>query len=126
MPTEVLRIAARKFPGLFLLTYNACIGQRQFPTSWKRAYLVLLYKGQSKPLDQPSSYRPISLLDGAGKLLVRLGGHNEQVRELSDAQYGFRRSRTTANAIVEVLKAREAGTGSVQNRDMCVMVTLDV
>jgi hypothetical protein len=132
VPNEMLRFAAIRFLELFLETYNACIHYGNFPDRWKRATLVLLHKGQSKPTDQPSSYRPISLLDGAGKLLerlllARLGSHIEQVRGLSDAQYGFRRSRSTTDAIAEVLCiAREAGAHAVKDRDMCAMVTLDV
>jgi len=98
----------------------------------KRASLVLLYKGQSKPPDLPSSYRPISLLDGAGKLLerlllARLESHIERADGLSTQQFGFRRTRSTTDAMAEVLRtARAAGSGVVQNRDLCAVVTIDV
>ncbi|KAL4082654.1 hypothetical protein QTP88_029715 [Uroleucon formosanum] len=132
VPNEVIRLAAKKFPELFLAAYYACIRTGCFPTRWKRASLVLLHKGQSKPPDQPSSYRPISLLDGAGKLLerlllARLEDHIEHAGGLSDSQYGFRKSRSTTDAIAEVLRlARDAGSGAVQNRDLCAVVTIDV
>lgn len=90
---------------------------------------MLLYKGQGKARDQPSSYRPISLLDGAGKvferlLLNRLESHILNVGALSDSQYGFRRSRSTMGAIEEVLRLAQAtnlswssaGQGSVRGR----------
>lgn len=132
VPNEIIKMAAIRFPGLFLAVFNACIRSGCFPARWKRASLVLLHKGQSKPPDQPSSYRPISLLDGAGKLLerllmARLAVHINQVHGLSDAQYGFRRGRSTTDAISEVLRmAQAAGSGAVQNRDLCAVVMLDV
>jgi len=73
---------------------------------------VLLYKGQDHPRDAPSSYRPISLLDGAGKLLEslllnRLNAHITSLGALSDLQFGFKRSRATTDTIEEVLKVAE-------------------
>lgn len=72
VPNEVIRLAARRSPDTFLIAFNACLVQRVFPIKWKRAKLILLHKGAGKPPDQPSSYRPIILLDGAGKLLERM------------------------------------------------------
>jgi len=132
VPNEIIRLAYGKYPDKFSICYNACLANGVFPASWKRAKLVLLYKGQGKPRDRPSSYRPISLLDGAGKvferiLLNRLETHAARVGALSDSQHGFRRSRSTTGAIEEVIgTAQKAGRGPVQNRDLCVLVTLDV
>jgi len=88
--------------------------------------LVLLYKGKGKPKNAPSSYRPISLLDGSGKvlerlLLDRLIPHVDSVGALSDLQFGFRRSRSTVDAIHQVLEvAKAAWSGVVQNRHLCL------
>lgn len=93
---------------------------------------MLLYKGQGKPRDLPSSYIPISLLDGVGKvfervLLNRLETHIIRAGALNANQHGFRRSKSTIDAIEEVLSiAESAKRGPVQNRDLCVLVTLDV
>lgn len=92
--------------------------------------LVLLYKGQGKQTDAPFSYRPINLLDGAGKLLERLllrrlGKVAENA--LSNWQFGFKRGKSTMDAIVEVIKmARAANSGPVQSMDLCTVVTLDI
>jgi len=60
-------------------------------------------------------------------LLNRLEAHIETVGALSSRQFGIRRYRSTTDAIAEVLKAaHEAGGGAVQNRQLCVVVTLDV
>jgi len=132
IPNEVIKIAFRKFPAVFTECYNACLTEGTFPTPWKCARLVLLHKGKGKPRNEPSSYRPISLLDGSGKvlerlLLERLISHIDSVGALSSLQFGFRRSRSTMDAIHQVLcAARAAGRGAVQNRDLCILVTIDV
>lgn len=60
-------------------------------------------------------------------LLDRLNEHIEAVGALSDRQFGFRRSRSTTHAIEEVLQAaKEAGGGTVQDRNLCILITLDV
>jgi len=103
-----------------------------FPDNWKRAKLVLNHKGPEKPLNMPTSYRTISLLDGAGKilerlLLKRLKIYIKTARAVSDYQFGFRRSRSTIEAIDAVLQiARSAGIGAVQHRRLCTVISLDV
>lgn len=51
--------------------FNACLKEGRFPAEWKVARLVLLKKG-NKPEGLPSSYRPICLLDEAGKFFERI------------------------------------------------------
>lgn len=132
VPNEMIRLAANRFPDLFLSVFNACLTEGSFPNRWKMARLVLLHKGQDKPIDVPSSYRPISLLDGVGKLLerlilTRLETLIDQSGAVSKKQYGFRRGRSTIDAISEVIKtAQDAGRGAVQHRDLCAVITLDV
>jgi hypothetical protein len=72
IPNEAIKLAVKRSPEVFLETFNACLIDGQFPCRWKSAKLILLHKGVEKPPDQPSSYRPISLLDGSGKLLERI------------------------------------------------------
>lgn len=130
VPNEIIKLAAHRFPNVFLAAYNACANTGHFPAIWKRARLVLIHKGQGKPYESPSSYRPISLLDGAGKLFERMLLHRlEKYSEgsLSPRQYGFRRGKSTTDAIKEVMKvAISANSGPVQNRDICAVVTIDV
>ena len=75
--------------------YTSCLREGIFPRSWKRARLVLLRK-EGKPAKSPSAYRPICLLDDAGKLLehiiaARIVRHlSRDGPNLSRGQYGFR------------------------------------
>ena len=105
-----------------------------FPSRWKKQKLVLLPKG-NKPPDDPSSSRLICLLDTAGKVLERiivnrLEEFYEGTRGLSQNQYGFRKARSTVDAIgVVVDTARKAIAGRRWKRGAkryCAIVTLDV
>lgn len=92
--------------------------------------MLFLYKGHSKHIQEPSSFRPITLLDSAGKLMERLvlNRMTESTDlQLAPNQYEFRRSRNTLEAMEEVLRyAAHVARGMVQDRDLCVLVTLNV
>ncbi|CAB0033685.1 unnamed protein product, partial [Trichogramma brassicae] len=101
---------------------------------WKRQRLVPLPK-PGKPPDEPSSYRPLCMLDTAGKILERiicdrLEAFTERPGGLSERQYCFRKGRSTIDAIQDVIStAREAITGKRWYRGTkkyCAVVTLDV
>ncbi|CAB0027840.1 unnamed protein product [Trichogramma brassicae] len=99
-----------------------------FPSGWKRQRLVLLPK-PGKPPDEPSSYRPRCMLDTAGQdsrenhMRPAGGFHRETPEGLSERQYGFRKGRSTIDAIEDVISvAREAIAGksmSAQRQPVC-------
>ncbi|CAI6370066.1 unnamed protein product [Macrosiphum euphorbiae] len=72
IPNEVLAKTALLRPLSLLGVFNKCLAHTTFPERWKESRLVLLHKGPGKPPLEPSSYRPLSMLDSAGKLLKRL------------------------------------------------------
>ncbi|CAB0028342.1 unnamed protein product [Trichogramma brassicae] len=121
-------------PDIFLRVYTMCLETGVFPSGWKRQRLVLLPK-PGKPPDEPSSYRPLCMLDTAGKILERiicdrLEAFTERPGGLSERQYGFRKGRSTIDAIEDVVStAREAIAGKRWYRGTkkyCAVVTLDV
>jgi len=132
VPNEVVSILAKGNPEMLLKLYNTCLVSGIFPDRWKRARLVLLHKGKDRPASEPSSYRPLSLLDGVGKLferciLSRINDHLELADGVSHSQFGFRRGRSTVDAIRSVVReAERAEGGPTQDRDLCVLVALDV
>lgn len=127
IPAEVIKAVAKQNPNYVMSVYNELAKNSIFPAKWKVAKLVLLRKG-NKPLENPSSFRPICLLDVEGKLyehllLERLNKEIERTGGLSENQYGFRKGRQTIDAIGKVLNiARQAAV----KRDLCVAITLDV
>jgi len=68
---EAIKLISRNQPTVLTTAYNKCLRDGHFPSSWKKARLVLLRKGD-KPLQEPLSYRPLCLLDSTGKLLEKI------------------------------------------------------
>ena len=132
VPNVALKAAIRAMPELFLDVYNACLQEGVFPRKWKQQRLVLLPKGK-KPPDEPSSYRPLCMLDAAGKILERIIYRRiEAVVDpvLANNQYGFRKGRSTLDAIdLVVSTAKEAISGTRYKggkKKYCLVATLDI
>lgn len=134
IPNVVLKEVVRCCPDQLLKLMNCCLQRGSFPTIWKRQKLVLLPK-EGKPLEDPSSYRPLCMIDTCGKLLEgiicrRLEECIDSAKGLSETQYGFRKNRSTIGAIKAVIDtAKEAIEGKIWkngSKEYCVVVTLDV
>lgn len=131
LPSEVWRLVLGCQPNLMLELYNLCLSSGVFPKRWKKARLVLISKGKGDP-DLSSYYRPISMLDSAGKILEkmlrrRLQAAVEAAGGLSSHQHGFRAGRSTIDAIAEVVEAvRRAEDHNHFSRRVVLLVTLDV
>ena len=82
--------------------FSTCLKEKAIPKLWRKAKVVAILK-PNKPPDSPSSYRPISLLCIAFKLLERLilNRIEPYVEDsLPNEQAGFRRGRTTVDQVV--------------------------
>lgn len=133
VPNAVVKLACAINPEAMLTVFNRCLELGEFPRLWKKAKLVLIHKGADKPPDEPSSYRPISLLSTVGKvyerlLLGRVNIHLMNVEGgLSDSQFGFRAGRSTVDALRAVLSVPdEVARVPARNRGICAVVSLDV
>lgn len=112
----------------FRTLLDACLTSGQFPTKWKTGRLVLLKK-EGRPETSPSAYRPIVLLDEAGKLFervlaTRIIRHLCTVGpDLAPCQFGFRANRSTIDAIqgVKALSEQVTSRGGV-----VLAVSLDI
>lgn len=131
--SEVLKAIAIHKPEALIQPYNNCLTSGIFPSEWKEARLVLLHKGGDKDPKVPSSYRPISLINSAGKLmerliLTRLDEHLDSTIDGRNInQFGFKRGRSTLDAMERVREtAGWANQGPTQHRDLCVLVLIDV
>lgn len=134
IPNLVLKEAVKCCPEQFVSVMNACFSQGRFPPMWKRQRLVLLPKA-GRPMDDPSSYRPLCMIDTSGKLLEslicrRLECFIEASNGLSENQFGFRKARSTVDAINVVVEtavtAIEGRRWKNGTKEYCVVVTLDV
>lgn len=130
-PSEVLKIIAAERPHVLLNMYNACLTEGVFPEIWKRQRLVLISKGKGNP-DTPSAYRPLCMLDTAGKLLERmlkprLAAAINNAGGLSERQHGFRPGRSTIGALEDVVKSVEiAREKNNFSRPVVLLATIDV
>ena len=125
-----LKTAIKAAPDMFLDIYNTCLAESTFPEQWKRQSLVLLSKN-NKPPDDPSSYRPLCMLDTPGKILERFIFNRIEAAVgyyLAGNQYGFRKGRSTLDAINQVVgKGKEAISGVRRERGSkkyCLLVAL--
>lgn len=134
IPNVALKLAINGRKDIFMETFQKCLKERVFPDRWKIQRLVLIPKGNKSP-EEPSSYRPICLLDTMGKILERIIYNRllpivEEKGALSEQQFGFRRSRSTTDAVKTVVDiALNAISGERWKggaKEYCAVVTLDV
>lgn len=114
--------------GFMRQLFSSCLRQGCFPPAWEQANLVLIPKG-GRPEVTPSAYRPICLLDEAGKMLERviadcLAQHlRMEGPDLHEEQYGFREGRSTTDAILRVGSFVES---EIEEGRVVVAVSLDI
>ncbi|XP_055585168.1 eukaryotic translation initiation factor 3 subunit D-like [Uranotaenia lowii] len=131
IPNIAVKAAIMEFPEMFRSSLQICIEERMFPDIWKRQKLVLLPK-PGKPLENPSAYRPICLLDTVGKILEkvifnRIYRYTEGEGGLFNNQFGFRKGRCTVDAIRTAIEtADKARLKKRRGNRFCAVVTLDV
>lgn len=131
IPNVALKAAILAFPDLFRVALQKCMDEGRFPDRWKIQKLVLLPKPGKVP-GEPGSFRPICLLDTLGKLLERiilnrLMLYTEGEHGLAPRQFGFRKGRSTVDAIrIVVEKAEEARKKKRRGDRYCAVITVDV
>lgn len=107
--------------------FSNCLTQGTFPNKWKEAKLILLRK-VGRPVDSISAYRPICLINEAGKIFEkvianRITLHMDQVGpQLADNQYGFRANRSTIDAILKV----RATINEICKKGNIALLSLDI
>ena len=104
--SRILRDSFQELIDKLVYLFNFSIKTTIFPDQWKKALVIPIPKsGDPHKID---NYRPISLLPLPGKILekivhTQLSSHLEQNELLSNSQFGFRKQRSTAHAISQLL-----------------------
>ena len=114
--------------GINFLTgiYNVTINTAIIPTIWKTGKIIPLLKPK-KQIDEGKSYRPISLLSPAAKILEKLIlPELSEAINLKDHQHGFRKHRSTVTALQEVNHHIASGLNKFKPCDRTVLVALDL
>ncbi|KMQ85315.1 reverse transcriptase [Lasius niger] len=114
--------------------FNMCLKKGEFPLNWKRANLVLIPKANSPnaglPVADVPKARPICLLDELGKTFERVLAERIHLwqsanpdSDLSGFQFGFRKNRSTCDALLLV---RRVTSAAVKNGGFAFVVSLDI
>ena len=107
-------------------TFNGCINQSDIPPIWKVGRIIPLLKPK-KPQDQGPSYRPISLLSPAAKILECLVlVHLQEAVPLADHQHGFRKGRSTTTALLDIVNHIKSGLNRTKPVERTVLVAVDL
>lgn len=105
IPPEAVKLLAETRPRVLLRIFNQLVKKQEFPRVWKRAKVVLIWKG--KVAVEAKSYRPISLISCIGKLYEAIIRNRmvkiiEERNLMSENQHGFRAGHSTIMAIEQV------------------------
>lgn len=107
--------------------FNKCTEMSSFPHEWLIATVTPIYKGRGGQ-DNPANYRPISVLNGVGKVYESLISEQfynfvESNNIISENQFGFRRKRSTVDHLVTLTSTVFNG---LDHRQLCDAVFLDL
>ena len=106
--------------------FNNIINKSTIPHIWKVGRIIPLLK-PNKPADQGQSFRPISLLCPAVKILesIILAPLQESI-SLADHQHGFRKGRSTLTALQEITSHIRDKLNKKKPSHRTVMVAIDL
>lgn len=104
IPNRVLKAGGDVLIGALAQLFNACLTEMYHPLAFREAVTIVLRKPKKGDYTDPRSYRPIALLETAGKVLEmimaeRLSGLAEEHALLPEEQMGARKGRSTDTAL---------------------------
>ena len=106
--------------------FNLSLKKCQIPAIWKTSTIVPLLK-PNKPAQESSSYRPVSLLCPAVKILERVLLPTLTAKlPVPDVQHGFRKSRSTVTALNVFNQAIANGFNQKKPADRTLLLQLDL
>lgn len=106
--------------------FNRCMQEGVFPNKLKATRVIPIHK--KGKIDECKNYRPISILPGFSKILEtiihrRLNNYLETNSLLSKNQYGFRKGRSTNDAITALLAYIHK---QMEEQKKCTAILLDL
>lgn len=126
LDNRILKAVGEWIADPLAIIFNLSIELGIFPMTWKVAAVTPIHKGG--PRNDPSNYRPISLLGNISKLLERIINKRlmhflETNHLINDRQFGFRRGRSTENAVTLLTNTVSSHLDKGQK---CIGVFLDL
>ena len=108
---EHLKYGGIEFSACLAKVFNAIFHCEVIPTKFKSGLTIILHKGPGKPLNDPNSYRAISLLPVISKLyeklVIRRLDENMLTLKLNELQYGFQKNKNCKMVSFIVQEARD-------------------
>ena len=106
IPVMVLKNCEPEFSYILAKLFNMCLKESCIPDCWKVSSVVPVFKNVGEK-STARNYRPVSFLSVVGKVFEKLVNnknvdHLENCDLLSDFQYCFRSSRSTADLLTVV------------------------
>ena len=128
LTSEIILHAFRSFPSFLTEVYNKSLQEGCFPKQWKKSSIVPIIKPGKEDNRDTSKYRPISLLNVAGKMLDKLMidrilHHVHSNAGVNGNQYGFIPQRGTVDAAMAVKEIIEE---NLKHNNCTSVVSLDV
>lgn len=125
IPNQTLRNLSRKTIVQLHYIINAVLKLSHFPQSFKNAKIVPIHK-PGKPKNDPSSYRPISLLNTLSKvvekvILTRLQHVLDEHQTITDIQFGFRASHSTTHQVARITTHIATQYNKNKNTALCLL-----
>ena len=104
---EIYQRVYKQIPTTIYTIYNECLSRGKFPKTWKKAKIVPITKPGKENSMEVTKYRPISLINVAGKVLEklltnRIMHHVHRNDLLNSNQYGFTPQKSTIDAAITV------------------------
>lgn len=102
--SEMLQQLSPKAKELFLTIANRSLETGQLPTEWTTGEIIPLLKPEKEPTDL-KSYRPVTLTSHSAKVVERMIATRAlytMSSKLHEAQYGFRKRRSTTDALIDI------------------------
>ena len=122
IPVVVLKNLIAEVAPILSKLFNRCLHQSVFPNSWKSSSVCPVFKNSGERWDF-SKYRPISLLPIISKVFESLINNHiithQKSSLLSDVQYGFRSSRSTADILTVITDRIVIARFILRNKNNC-------
>ena len=108
------------------MIFNRGLIERIFPSAFKKAKIIPLYKSNSK--NDMLNFRPISLLPQIAKIYdkaikYRLNNFLGKYNIINKSQYGFRSGLSTFDALADVIKCIN---DNLEHLKKCSVVSIDL
>jgi retron-type reverse transcriptase len=107
---------------------NECLRKGRFPKKYKKVKIIPITKPRKENSNEVSKFRPISLINAAGKVLEkllinRIMHHIYSNNLMNPNQYGFTPRKNTTDAELAIKEYIEEG---MREGHIAILVSLDV